>query len=98
MNNLADVENTAGGESDEPFGGAENHVDGNRVISVNFAPVNTNQQNFINVNSKIDFKAKVRFSSPDDSCSMRQAAVVSVQHRPFFELLFEIEILKASLG
>ena len=68
MNYSADVENTAGGESDEPFGDAELGVDGNRVISVNFAPVNKNQQNFINVNSKIDFKAKVRFSSPDYSC------------------------------
>merc|ERR1711953_1276726 len=57
-----DVENTAGGTSDGAsdgsFGGAENHVDGNRVISVHFAPINKNQQNFINVNSKIDFKAK----------------------------------------
>jgi len=67
LNNLADVENTAGGTSDGAsdgsFGGAENHVDGNRVISLNFAPINKNQQNFINVNSKIDFKAKVRFSN-----------------------------------
>ena len=62
------MENAAGGVSDGTFGGAENHVDGNKVISVNFAPVNTNQQNFINVNSKIDFKAKVRFSNPDYSC------------------------------
>ena len=64
MNISADVENTAGGAggaSDETFGGVENHVDGNKIISVNFAPVNTNQQNFINVNSKIDFNAKVRF-------------------------------------
>ena len=68
MNNLADVENTTGGQSDGTFDDAENHVDGNRVISVNFAPVNKNQQNFINVNSKIDFKAKVRFSYPDYSC------------------------------
>ena len=68
MNNLADVENTAGGASNgasgETFGGAENHVDGNKIISVNFAPVNTNQQNFINVNSKIDFNAKVRRLGP----------------------------------
>ena len=64
MNNLADVENTADGESNgasgESFGGAGNHVDGNKIISVNFAPVNTNQQNFIYVNSKIDVNAKVR--------------------------------------
>ena len=58
---LAEVGNISDSTSDATDGKAEKDSDenGNRIISLNFAPVNTNQQNFINVDSKIDFNTKV---------------------------------------
>ena len=55
------MENISDSTSDATDGKAEKNFDenGNRIISLNFAPVNTNQQNFINVDSKIDFNTKV---------------------------------------
>ena len=55
------MENISDSTSDAIDGKAEKDFDenGNRIISLNFAPVNTNQQNFINVDSKIDFNTKV---------------------------------------
>ena len=55
------MENISDSTSDATDGKAEKDFDenGNRIISLNFAPVNTNQQNFINVDSKIDFNTKV---------------------------------------
>ena len=55
------MENISDSTSDVTDGKAEKDTgeNGNRMMTFNFAPVNTNQQNFINVDSKIDFNTKV---------------------------------------
>ena len=54
------MENISDSTSDATDGKAEKDTDKNesRMMSFNFAPVNTNQQNFINVDSKVDIFPK----------------------------------------